>query len=148
MKILVVGANSYAGAAIYTQLREKYEVVGTYNAYPLFEELIQLDITHVAEVEGAIKQNAPDIIVHVASNSNGNWCEQHPELAYAINVQATQTLVEITDTYGAKLVYISSLAATQGNNVYGKTKAAPRWRGSVTRANISIHIANNKVTYE
>ena len=24
----------------------------------------------------------------------------------------------------------------------------PRWRGSVTRANISIHIANNKVTYE
>ena len=36
MKILVVGANSYAGAAIYTQLREKYEVVGTYNAYPLF----------------------------------------------------------------------------------------------------------------
>ncbi len=23
-----------------------------------------------------------------------------------------------------------------------------RWRGSVTRANISIHIANNKVTYE
>lgn len=25
---------------------------------------------------------------------------------------------------------------------------APRWRGSVTRANISIHIANNKVTYE
>ena len=26
--------------------------------------------------------------------------------------------------------------------------AGPRWRGSVTRANISIHIANNKVTYE
>ena len=25
---------------------------------------------------------------------------------------------------------------------------SPRWRGSVTRANISIHIANNKVTYE
>ena len=27
-----------------------------------------------------------------------------------------------------------------------KAPAFPRWRGSVTRANISIHIANNKVT--
>lgn len=31
---------------------------------------------------------------------------------------------------------------------YGLAGMYPRWRGSVTRANISIHIANNKVTYE
>jgi len=138
MKILVVGANSYVGAAIYTQLREKYEVVGTYNAYPLFEELIQLDITHAEEVEQIIQLHAPDTIVHVASNSNGNWCDQHPELAYAINVQATQTLVELANTYGAKLVYISSLAATQGNNVYGKTKAAAEHYVQQTKAGFLI----------
>ena len=43
---------------------------------------------------------------------------------------------------------VGGILMTEEESLKGWLIASPRWRGSVTRANISIHIANNKVTYE
>ncbi|MFH1917254.1 MAG: hypothetical protein ABIJ21_08395 [Nanoarchaeota archaeon] len=45
MKILVTGASSYVGAGIYSWLKEKHSVKGTYNSNRLFPDLEFLDIT-------------------------------------------------------------------------------------------------------
>lgn len=44
-RVLVTGASSYVGARLYYDLREKFDVVGTYHNTRLFDSLVPLDTT-------------------------------------------------------------------------------------------------------
>ena len=81
MKILITGASSYVGASIYARLKEKYSVVGTYNSHKLFPELEFLDITAKPRVMDFILTKKPDVIIHVAANASGTWCDKNPKQA-------------------------------------------------------------------
>lgn len=122
MKILVLGASSYVGARIYFDLQKKYEVVGTYANNRLSEKLVHLDITDRQKVSDIIQDVKPDLIVHSANNANARWCEANPEAAELLNVTSTGYIVEAADAINAKLVYISSFAAMNVGNVYGRSK--------------------------
>jgi nucleoside-diphosphate-sugar epimerase len=50
MKILLIGASSYVGARIYFDLKDSYEVVGTYNNNLLSKSFVKLDITDSHDV--------------------------------------------------------------------------------------------------
>ena len=45
MKIIITGASGYVGASIFTNLRNHYEVIGTFHKDKLFEDLLELDVT-------------------------------------------------------------------------------------------------------
>jgi len=124
MKILIIGASSYVGARIYSDLKNKFNVTGTYNKNKLFKELIRLDITNSKEVIEIIKKIKPEMIIHVAANPYANWCEQNQELAKDINENGTKYIVEAANLINAKIIFISSDRATVPINVYGKTKLA------------------------
>jgi hypothetical protein len=77
----------------------------------------------------------------------------HSHTYYIVN--ETDKHIFAQADYKEKNLPVTKTISIQGKTdepVFLFTKAdlipAPRWRGSVTRANISIHIANNKVTYE
>lgn len=46
MKLLLIGASSYVGARIFFDLKETYDIVGTYHHNPLSHSFIKLDITN------------------------------------------------------------------------------------------------------
>lgn len=123
MKILVIGASSYVGARIYLDLKKKYDVVGTYSTSRLSDKLVHLDITDRSKVIELIESERPNIIVHCANNANARWCEAHPEEAKLLNVTSTAYIVEAANNINAKLIYMSSFAAMNLGNVYGRTKA-------------------------
>src|SRR3989338_8699767 len=110
MKILVTGASSYVGASIYTRLKSKYSVVGTYNSHKLFPELEFLDITNKKAVMDFVLAKKPDVIIHVAANASASWCEKNPEQAIAINQQGTKHIVDSANTVNSKVILISSFA--------------------------------------
>lgn len=123
MKILITGASSYVGARIYFDLRDKYQVVGTYYQNKLYGKFIQLDLTKFQEVNQVINKLKPDIIVHVANYPSNKYVTGNKKRFVALNKNATQILVEVANTINSKIVFISSLPAIgQNDNLYLKLK--------------------------
>jgi len=124
MNILITGASSYVGASIYSRLKDKYSVVGTYNSNKLFPELEFLDITHEQEVRDFVLTKKPDVIIHAAANASASWCEKNPKEAIAINQQGTRYIVDCANETHSKVILISTFAVANTDSLYGRTKIA------------------------
>jgi dTDP-4-dehydrorhamnose reductase len=124
MNILITGASSYVGASIYVRLKDKYSVVGTYNSNKLFPELELLDITKEQNVRDFVLREKPDVIIHVAANASGSWCEKNPKEAVAINQQGTRYIVDSANRVNSKVILISSFAVRNTESLYSRTKIA------------------------
>lgn len=98
----------------------------------------QLDVTRRDLVISTIKAVRPEIIFHTAALTRVNYCEQHPEEAYAVNSDGTRYIVEAAERAMSRLVYFSTDFVFDGSrewpwveedvphplNVYGVTKLA------------------------
>ncbi len=124
MKVLIIGASSYVGASIYSRLKNKYSVIGTYHSNKLFPELEHLDITNKKDVEEFILLKKPNIIIHVAANASGSWCEKNPKQAIAINQDGTKYVVDSANKVNSKIILISSFAIANPDSLYSRTKIA------------------------
>lgn len=122
MKILLTGASSYVGARLYFDLVKNFDVVGTYNTDKLSKKFIKLDVTNKEEVGKIVLRVKPDIVIHAAANANARWCEANPKLAIKLNQESTQSIVDAANKSNAKVFLVSSYAAHNPTNVYGKTK--------------------------
>lgn len=123
-EVLITGASSYVGARLYYDLREKFDVVGTYHNTHLSEALVALDTTDQKAVKKLVEEVQPNTIVHAAANASAKWCEDHPKEAKVLNEEATKSIVDAAQAVGAGVIFISSFAALDTSNVYGQTKAA------------------------
>jgi dTDP-4-dehydrorhamnose reductase len=79
----------------------------------------------------------PDVIVHTAALSQVDYCEQHRNEAWQINVEATRLIAEAAQKMGSRLIFLSSDFVFSGQNefetensptnpvsFYGETKVA------------------------
>ncbi len=122
-KVLVTGASSYVGARLYYDLRQRYDVVGTYHNNQLLDAFLHLDTTKEDDVRKLIDRVRPNTIVHVAANASAKWCEEHPDEAKVLNESATKSVVDAAKAVNAGVIFISSFAAMDTSSVYGRTKA-------------------------
>lgn len=142
MKIIILGANGFTGRRILKRLSPKHQVLAC-SLHPdiLPEEGYQFKTLNMQDFESmdAILNNSqPDVIVNASALSVVDYCEQHPEEAYALNVSAVKHLAEYSQATGCRLIHLStdfvfdgtaSSAYTETDtpnpvNYYGKTK---RW---------------------
>jgi dTDP-4-dehydrorhamnose reductase len=95
----------------------------------------ELDLTDGQAVASAFKRQEPSVVVHCAALSRTKDCEQHPERARRINVDATARLAELCRD--RPFLFVSSAEVFDGRkgwydetdepaplNVYGATKLA------------------------
>src|SRR5690348_13730367 len=122
MKVLLLGANGYLGARIYSDLEKDFEVVPTHHQKFKLQNSVKLDVTNRNQVLSVFAQIKPDVVIHAANNGSGGWCNTHPEEARELNETATKYIVEAANINRAKLIYISSFAAINPTDVYGETK--------------------------
>lgn len=124
MKILLIGASSYVGARLCFDLKNKFNVVGTYSNNSLSKNFIHLDITDKEEVNKVVKNVKPDIILHVANNASAKWVDANKDKAILLNQTSTEYIVEAANKIKAKIIYLSTMGAIKPSNLYGKTKSA------------------------
>lgn len=124
MKVLLLGASSYLGARIYIEMRDAFDVIGTYSSHNISNTLIPLDITHKDDVNSLVLKEKPDVIIHAANNANPVWCEQYPEEAVLVNQTSMNHIIRAAHSVNSRLFYISSFSADDGTTVYGRTKHA------------------------
>lgn len=139
MKILLIGASSYVGARIYFDLKDKFEIIGTYNSNPLSKSFIKLDITEKANVLDLFNKTKPDVIVHVANYPSSRNAVNNEENFIKLNDEGTIHIVTSANEIGARMVFISSQAANNPNDtIYGELKAKSEELVTTTRAGYLI----------
>ena len=141
-RILVTGSNGLLGQKITEKIlaEGQFELVATSvgaNRYPVTEgyTYAEMDILNPGNVQRVVEQYQPDAIIHTAAMTNVDTAEAQQELAYALNVKAVKTLVDISLAHNIQLVHLSTdfifdgaegpydeLAAPNPLSYYGKTK--------------------------
>ena len=134
-KILITGASGMLGATLVNILNDNYDVYATGNS--LFDnqhyKYLKFDLSNKS-FEKLFEWSNPDIVIHCAALTNGNYCESNPEKAFEINSNSMNKILKYTKSH-VKIIYISSDAVFSGNDslskvndltnpdsVYGKSK--------------------------
>jgi len=137
--LLITGASGFLGWNVCSHPQQGWRFVGAYcqnsTGIPPKTENLQLDLTDKDSIWRALKEIKPDAVFHLAAYSNTNFCEQHPEETYALNVTATAHLAEMCADRKVRLVFTSSEQVFDGSkerygeadppsprNEYGKQK--------------------------
>ena len=142
MKIMILGANGFIGRRILNRLAPKHQVM----ACSLHQDIMPeggyhfetIDILDSHALIGLLKEFQPDVIINGSAYSVVDYCEQHQEEAYAMNVTVVKHLAEYSQANSCRLIHISTDFVFDGTstkaytetdspnpiNYYGKTK---RW---------------------
>lgn len=146
LRCVVTGATGFLGRELTAALEPLGEVWGV-SRRALGERAISADLRRREVVQELLERLHPQVVVHAAAYRDPDFCEEHREEAWRLNVEAVRYLAE-TLAPDAMLVYISSDYVFDGEtppyreedptrpvNVYGETKARaeelvrarPRW---------------------
>lgn len=132
MRTLIIGASGFVGRA----LLETYgnDAIGTYFSHP-DPNLRPLDIRDPDAVQRVLDEVQPAVVVHPAAQPHVDWCEDHIDESYAINVGGTLNVARAARQAGARFVFFSTDyvfdgaagpypedAPTRPLNVYGRHK--------------------------
>jgi len=115
MRIFIVGASGFVGGVMFDYLSREHETFGSFNSNPV-KGLIHLDMTNLNAVRKILFSLKPDIIIHPAANPNVEYCEEHPEVTWPVNVEGSKNLIETARDIGAKFVFFSSDYVFDGTN--------------------------------
>ncbi len=106
-KILLTGGKGFFCARLADYYKDQYDFIIT--------DKEELDITNDPAVYDMVRQTKPEIIVHAGAVAVTDFCNQHPDIAHRINVDAAVTIGKAAKENGAKLIFVSSEQVFNGN---------------------------------
>lgn len=144
MRIMILGANGFTGRRILQHLVHKQE--HNLLACSLHKDILpeegyqfyELDILNFEATDILLAKFKPEIIINASALSVVDYCEQHQEEAYELNVSAVKHIAEYCQANNCRLIHLSTDFVFDGIkntpyvetdipnpvNYYGKTK---RW---------------------
>jgi dTDP-4-dehydrorhamnose reductase len=110
MRLLVTGGSGLMGSKVAELALEKgYEVFSGYaRNVPEHGIRIRLDLEDTVNITNAVRSSRPEIIIHTAAMTDVDNCESNKNLAYKVNVLATNVLARAARDIGAFTVYAST----------------------------------------
>jgi dTDP-4-dehydrorhamnose reductase len=109
--LFITGSSGLLGSKIMAVAREDYNVTGQYHKTDFRMkgcQEVQLDLCDRDSVFKVIGEAEPDYLIHAAALREIDYCEQHQDEAYAINVEATKNVRDICAEIGTKVLYVST----------------------------------------
>ncbi len=123
-KLLVTGISGFLGSYLPIVNNNQWDIHGFYNHSPINPDAVahtigqqhqvsliktsKVNLLEPTEVKTALAAIQPDAILHLAAQSNPNYCEAHEAESHAINVAATLLLGEYAATASIPFVFVSS----------------------------------------
>jgi len=110
MKLLITGASGLYGSRLAKlALKNQHEVYSVHNQHSAENGVpIQVDIANKNKLTEEFLKVKPEAIVHAASMTDVDKCEQNRELAYKVNVEGTKNVADAAKACKAFLLYIST----------------------------------------
>lgn len=137
MNVLITGCGGMLGSAVYPAFLNAGHWVTATDLVPR-EGIGRLDVRDYDALERVISMARPDLILHLAAETDLERCERDPDHAWMTNALGTQNVALIAAKRNIPLVYISTAGVFDGNkglpydefdtpnpiNVYGVSKYA------------------------
>jgi len=143
MKILITGANGFAGYYfVKTLLEQNHTIVATgkgISRLPFTDQpnfvYEEMDFTNPYSIDSVFNKYKPDVVIHSGAISKPDDCEKDQMLAYMVNVEGTVHLMMNAAEYKSFFIFISTDFVFDGKtgmykeederrpvNYYGRTK--------------------------
>ncbi|MGJ8591437.1 MAG: SDR family oxidoreductase [Aquaticitalea sp.] len=150
--VLITGATGMLGATLVESFQEDFNVFATGSKTPeihIADHFMAFDLS-ISDYTPLIEWSKPDVIIHCAALTNGNYCEQHPSEAFLVN---GITLNKFTKAVAEKthIIYISTDAVFSNDthyaseddhvnpeSVYGKSKEIGEFFLTASTSNYTI----------
>ena len=131
MKVAVLGANGQLGCDVCSAFLGNGDQV-------IALDHSDIDISNFDSTVKVLGKSGPELIVSTAAMHHVDRCEEHPDLAFAVNGIGSRNLAIVARDLGAALMYVSTDYVFDGKkgrpyteqdvpgplNVYGNTKLA------------------------
>jgi len=155
-RIMITGAGGFVAGSVLVQARDRWETLAvTRTSRPALEKIasrvVVRDITDRDLTRALLVEFRPDVVIHTAALADIDYCEGHPEEAFAVNTMATDTLAACCAEHGARLVYCSTDTVFDGRrgmytesdrpgpvNIYARSKAEAEARVAARGGNTVI----------
>jgi dTDP-4-dehydrorhamnose reductase len=122
VKVLITGAAGMLGSAVYPAfVRGGHDVRAT-DLEPRTTDglpMSVLDVRDLTAVRREIDSFEPDLVAHLAAETDLETCELDPDHAYRTNTLGTQNVAVMAEQRGAMLVYISTAGVFDGEKTDG-----------------------------
>ena len=136
MKLLVTGAAGMLGTSLLPILKEKDHTVFASDIRFISQDMNKLDVRNLDEIRDAAQRANPEMLLHLAAETDLEVCESDADYAYRENFLGTQNAYVVCREMHIPLVYISTAGVFDGNktepytefdqpnpiNVYGASK--------------------------
>lgn len=108
MKALIIGASGLVGNALLNVCQSHGDqVIGTFYSRER-PGMIPLDLRDRSAVYRVLHQAQADVIYLPAATTNVDWCEQHNQESYEVNVAGPRNVAEAARDLHSKIVYFST----------------------------------------
>lgn len=111
-RIIVIGASGLLGTNLCRYLGQTgIRTAGTCHSHRILDpetEALELDLKDLGAVERFTRTQRADAAIYAAGLTSVDACEEHPELAFALNAQAAAAAAAGAAAAGSKFVYIST----------------------------------------
>jgi len=135
-KVLITGCGGMLGSAVYPYFVKRYESVLATDKDVNEEWLVHLDVRDSEKLEQVFSEHHPGLVVHLAAETDLEYCETHADIAEETNAVATRHIAQLCEKYQATLAYVSTAGVFDGEKteryiesdppnplmVYGRTK--------------------------
>jgi dTDP-4-dehydrorhamnose reductase len=138
-KLLITGVSGFLGWNLSQLARQDWQIYGTYFSHLLDItgiNLCKVDLTDFLVVKKLFLEIKPDAVIHLAAQSQPNFCQKNPELSYKVNVSSTVNLAQLSAEFQIPFLFTSTDLVFDGNhapykesdrvspiNLYGEHKA-------------------------
>ena len=122
MRVLITGAAGMLGSAMVPAFIAGGHEVTASDLVPRDIDgvaLQHLDVRDGAAVRAAISATSPDVVLHLAAETDLETCQSDPDGAYRTNTVGTQLVALAARDAGATLVYISTAGVFDGTKTDG-----------------------------
>lgn len=110
-KIIITGGQGFFGSRFKEMWKDQYDIIALGSR--------DLDVTDEAKVSAYIEKEKPDYVIHAAGLAVQQYCIDHPDEAYDVNVNGSVYIAKATAKVGAKLIFLSTEQIFNGSEEKG-----------------------------
>ena len=109
-KVFLTGASGFLGWNILNLAKNKHNFIGQYHSSKVYSDIetIRVNLSSESEIHAALKKSKPDLVIHTASISNANFCQENNKYSHAINVKSSLCLAEYCSDKSIPYSFVSS----------------------------------------